>query len=112
MGFRENLKTELNFSGLLVRELAVKSGIKKKALDKYLMENGSNPSAAAACKIAAALGVSVEYLVTGEETTQPKTILSLDLHTRELISISTGMDSHSRGMLLDIARVIHRNALS
>ena len=75
MGFRDNLKNELNFSGMLVKELAAVSGIQKRALDSYLLqENASMPPADTAVKIAQALGVTVEYLVTGEETTLPNDI--------------------------------------
>jgi transcriptional regulator with XRE-family HTH domain len=67
MGFRENLKEELKESGMLVKELAVASGVKKTTIDGYLKGNGYKPSAEHAVRIAEALGVSVEYLVTGEE---------------------------------------------
>jgi transcriptional regulator with XRE-family HTH domain len=72
MEFRDNLKQELNFSGMLVKELAAASGVPKRALDTYLLcENASMPPADTAVKIARALGVSVEYLVTGKETALP-----------------------------------------
>ena len=75
MGFRDNLKNELNFNGLLVKELAAVSGIQKRALDTYLLnENASMPPADTAVRIARALGVTVEYLVTGEETVLPNDI--------------------------------------
>jgi transcriptional regulator with XRE-family HTH domain len=65
MGFRENLKAELLFRDIRVKELAAMSGIKKTTLDCYLKENGYTPSVEAAFKIASALGVPLEYLVTG-----------------------------------------------
>ena len=72
MGFRDNLKQELNFSGMLVKELATASGVKKRALDTYLLcENASMPPADIAVKIANVLGVTVEYLVTGKDTNIP-----------------------------------------
>ena len=75
MGFRENLKKELNLSGMLVKELAAAAGVQKRALDTYLLsENASIPLADTAVNIARALGVSVEYLVTGEETALPHDI--------------------------------------
>ena len=75
MGFRENLKQELNFSGMLVKELAAASGVHKRALDTYLLsKNASIPPVDAAVSIARALGVSVEYLVTGENITLPPDI--------------------------------------
>jgi transcriptional regulator with XRE-family HTH domain len=67
MGFRENLKAELAYRDILVKELAVLSGINRRTIDNYLREDGSMPSAEAAVRIARALGVTVEYLITGHE---------------------------------------------
>jgi transcriptional regulator with XRE-family HTH domain len=67
MGFKENLKSELLYSGMLVKELAAKSGVNKYSLDNYLNKRGQIPSVEAAVKIAHALGVTVEYLATGTE---------------------------------------------
>jgi len=70
MGFRENLKSQLEYSGILVKELAALSGVKKKTIDSYLGIRSYMPSADAAVAIAQALGVSVEYLVTGKDAKQ------------------------------------------
>jgi transcriptional regulator with XRE-family HTH domain len=67
MGFRENLKEQLQFSGMYVKELADLSGVKKKTIDGYLNAHEYSPSAENAVKIARVLGVSVEYLVTGRD---------------------------------------------
>jgi len=67
MGFKENLKSELVYSGMLVKELAALSGINKRTIDNYLNTHNCIPSADAAVRIAGALGVTVEYLITGEE---------------------------------------------
>jgi len=67
MGFKENLKSELIYSGLLVKELASLSGVNKRTIDNYLNTHNSMPSADAAVRIAGALGVTVEYLITGRE---------------------------------------------
>jgi len=72
MGFRENLKSELTYSGILVKELAAKSGVNKYSIDNYLNKRGQTPSVEVAVKIAQALGVSVEYLVTGKEGNRRK----------------------------------------
>lgn len=66
MGFKENLKFELSRRGMLVKELSQKSGINQGSLSNYLRESSSIPSADVAVKIAKALGVTVEYLVTNE----------------------------------------------
>jgi transcriptional regulator with XRE-family HTH domain len=67
MGFKENLKSELAYQDIMVKELAALSGIGKPTLDNYLNVRSYMPPADVAVKIASALGVSVEYLVTGEE---------------------------------------------
>lgn len=66
MGFKENLKDEIAYHGLMVKEVANKAGLQPSSLSNYLRENSSIPSADIAVKIARALNVSVEYLVTGE----------------------------------------------
>ncbi|MCL2880079.1 MAG: helix-turn-helix domain-containing protein [Treponema sp.] len=65
--FAERLRSEIEYIGLNQNEFAAKTGIKKRALDTYLGPQQSMPPADTAVKIAAALGVSVEYLVTGRE---------------------------------------------
>lgn len=68
MGFNEYLKSELEYLGMPVKELAHLTGIPKQTIDKYLLSNGSMPPADKAVIIAQKLGVSVEYLVTGKKT--------------------------------------------
>lgn len=65
MSFRDTLKSELIYQGILVKELSLKTGISKRTLDNYLREKSSTPPADIAVKIADALNVSVEYLVNG-----------------------------------------------
>ena len=57
MGFRENLKSELSYSGLRVKELAAQAGLKKHIIDNYLSVRSRMPSADAAVRIARVLGV-------------------------------------------------------
>ena len=68
--FSRRLRSEIDYIGLNRKEFAAKAGIKKRALDAYLGQQQSIPPADAAVKIAAALDVSVEYLVTGKEYRQ------------------------------------------
>ncbi len=74
MGFRENLKDELKYQDMRVKELADKTGISKRAIDHYLAEKHTEPTAETALKIAQVLGVSVEYLVTGKNVSIPNDI--------------------------------------
>lgn len=68
MGFGENLHKELEFQDIQIKELAQKTGISKNTLDKYLSGKMVQPSVENAVKIAESLGVSVEYLVKGSNT--------------------------------------------
>jgi transcriptional regulator with XRE-family HTH domain len=65
MPFAENLRYELDYQNMVVKELAVKTGINLNTLNHYLSGRKSIPPADVAVKIASALGVTVEYLVTG-----------------------------------------------
>jgi transcriptional regulator with XRE-family HTH domain len=64
--FSKRLRSEIEYIGLNQKEFAAKTGIKKRTLDTYLRAQQSMPPADTAVKIASALGVSVEYLVTGK----------------------------------------------
>ena len=72
MGFRENLKEELTYQDITVKELASRTGISKHTIDHYLTKNGSQPQVELAVKIAQALNVSVEALVLGKDYDVPK----------------------------------------
>ena len=65
--FKANLRAELDFLDLTVKELSAKTGIAKGTLDCYLGARASMPPADIAVKIANALGVTVEYLINGKE---------------------------------------------
>jgi len=93
------LRQELAYNGMLVKELAHLSGVHKRTLDTYLREKASMPPADAAVAIARALGVSVEYLVTGEESMFPKDIRQI---SRNLLKLN-GKD---RKLMASIVRVL------
>jgi len=102
MGFRENLKEQLSFSGMYVKELAALSGVKKKTIDTYLNVHNCMPSADAAVAIAQALGVSVEYLVTGKDAK-----LKTDQYPTEakvVAEITAQMEKKNRKMAVAIIK--------
>jgi len=76
MSFNEHLKGELEYKGMLVKELAYATGIPKQTIDKYLLTGGTMPPADKAVAIARALGVTVEYLITGNKIPAKKTLNS------------------------------------
>lgn len=67
VSFADRLRAEIEYQGMLQKELAFKAGIKKRALDMYLGSQSSMPPADVAVRLAKVLGVTVEYLVTGEK---------------------------------------------
>lgn len=68
MDFADRLRAEIEYSGMLQKELAAKAGIKKRALDMYIGAQKSMPPADVAVRLAKALGVTVEYLVEGRDS--------------------------------------------
>lgn len=64
--FANRLKEEIEYLGLTRKELAFKADIKLRALAMYLGTQNSMPPADVAVRLARALNVTVEYLVTGE----------------------------------------------
>jgi len=68
MDFRENLEFALDSKGMKHVDLAEKSGISIRTLDNYFKDyKPVMPKADTAVKIAQAVGVTVEELVTGNK---------------------------------------------
>jgi transcriptional regulator with XRE-family HTH domain len=72
--FRRILREELDYQGLTVKELAAKSHVPKGAIDSYLGKQASMPPADTAARIADALGVTVKYLLTGQDKNEENTM--------------------------------------
>ena len=106
MGFRENLKSQLEYSGMLVKELADRSGVKKKTLDSYLGNRGYIPSAEAAVSIAKALGVSVEFLVLGTDSVNDRPVSTLPEDIKELMQAAEHLNVKDRFVLINLARLL------
>jgi transcriptional regulator with XRE-family HTH domain len=104
MTFRENLKSELSYKNIIVKELAVMTGISKSTLDNYLNVRGYIPSAEAAVKIASALGVTVEYLITGEDI--PHVRASHGPEIKELILNFKQLNEDDRKLVKDIIELL------
>ena len=104
MGFRENLKSELAYSGMLVKELAAKSGVSKYSLDNYLNARGQLPSVESGQKIAEALGVSVEYLVTGMEKKKNKQLIKPDYEAWYIARLAEQLNDEKRKFIIDFLK--------
>ena len=104
MGFKENLKSELAYSGMLVKELSAKSGVSKFSLDNYLNARGQIPSIEAGVKIARALGVSVEYLVTGKEGKQEKELHRENNDAQTIVRLAGQLNAEKRKFAIDFMK--------
>ena len=105
MGFKENLKSELQYTGMTVRELSEKSGVNKQTIDNYLSTHSSMPSAESAVKIANVLGVSVEYLVTGKDS-HPASISRYAPEVRKIADQVQKMTPYERHVVLGLIRAM------
>lgn len=105
MTFRDRLREQIEFSGLTNREVAEKANITKRAIDSYVGSESCMPSAEIAVKLAKVLGVTVEYLVTGdlkmddnkarEETT--------DKNARSLLHFFSTLSIRDQSILVSLA---------
>lgn len=68
MSFKDNLRDEMEFQDMKQKELSEKTGISVNTIRNYINGHNALPSAEVAVKIAGALGVSVEYLVSGKKS--------------------------------------------
>jgi len=104
VGFKENLKSELLYQGMMVKELAMKTGISRHTLDNYLNVRKNMPTADIAVKIAKVLGVTVEYLVTGEEYQTEKFMLGSEI--RALIQNFKVLSEKDQKMIIAIVQLV------
>ena len=109
MGFRENLKSELSYSGMLVKELAAQTGLKKHTIDNYLSVRGRMPAADVAVRIARALGVSVEYLITGFENSENKGFSGLSPEARHIARIVDKFKPDYRNIALAFIETLQKH---
>jgi Helix-turn-helix. len=97
MGFKEILRSELDYQDMIVKELSERTGINKRTLDNYLSGHNSMPSADIAVQIAKALGVTVEYLITGQDTHKEAPVAP---EARKLLALFSLLDDRDQQTVL------------
>ncbi|MDR0494203.1 MAG: helix-turn-helix transcriptional regulator [Treponema sp.] len=108
--FRKALRDELDFQGLTVKELAAKSAIAKGALDSYLGKQASIPPADTAVRIANTLGVTVEYLINGQNNEHEKARLFIsNPRKRSVMRVFDELLPEDQQFVLDIVRLLKKN---
>jgi len=106
--FRANLRAELDFLGLTVKELSAKTGIPKRTLDCYLGARYSMPPADVATKIAQALGVTVEFLVTGQKTKKQNKVIGNNV--RSILQILVELGEKDVETIFGLAKVLKKQS--
>lgn len=116
MDFRERLREQIEFRGLLNKEVAALAGINKRAIDSYVGSEHCMPSAEVAVKLAKVLGVSVEYLVTGEieNRNNEDSMLQLvnqatELRARNLLKHFSNLSARDQELLVSFAISMEKN---
>ena len=108
--FGKTMRNELDYQGLTVKELAAKSVVAKGALDSYLGKQASMPPADAAVRIAEALGVTVEYLVKGEENSkETPSYFYTSPKKRYLLRIFDELSQEDQKLIVDFVKLLKKN---
>jgi len=109
MSFRENLREAIDWCGLEQKELAHKANISLRNIENYLREDASIPSADKAVQIAQVLGVTVEYLVNGIDSSKKistivtETKIENSLEIRQLIRAIKNLPSDKQHIVIKSA---------
>ena len=108
MGFKERLREKIEYRGLLVKEVSAAIGISNSTFLSYIDARGVLPNVETAVKIANYLGVTVEYLVNGDETPAEHTKSPLLAEKMRLAESYERLSAHDKSLLIKIADVMAR----
>ncbi|MBR1638056.1 MAG: helix-turn-helix transcriptional regulator [Treponema sp.] len=111
MTFRERLREQIDYCGFLDKEVASMAGISKRTIDSYVGSESCMPSAEVAVRIAKVLGVTVEYLVTGEK--ESRSMLPSDTNiynekVRNLLKHFSKLSDHDKDLLVSFAETMEK----
>lgn len=102
MTFKDRLRGEIEYKGLLVKEMSAALGISNSTFLSYIDARGALPNVENAVKIAKYLGVTVEYLVTGEDSRPTP-----DSKYSNIKEITKDLASLDEAQLAVLKRMIH-----
>ena len=105
MSFRDNLREALDFMDMEQKELSAKTGLSLKTIENYVKKDSSIPSADKAVLIAQALGVTVEYLVTGKKTLK-NDIANIYYKHEEIINVLAKLNDYNYKVIASMAKAI------
>ncbi|EID84255.1 putative transcription factor [Treponema sp. JC4] len=106
MGFKERLREEIEYRGLLIKEISAAVGISNSTFLSYIDARGVLPNVETAVKIAKYLGVTVEYLVDGNSEKSEFQELPFHSEKKKLSEFFDKLSSHDKSILLKIANAM------
>jgi len=109
--FRTNLRSELDTLDLTVKDLSDRTGIPKGTLDCYLGARASMPPADIAARIANALGVTVEYLINGQEIKKKEKSLGYNYNIGSIIKILVELSEKDLETILSLSKILKTQAV-
>ena len=98
MGFWENVESVREYKNLTRKELSAKAKFSIASISTGLAR-GSTPSADIAVRIAQVLGVSVEYLITGEDK---ESEIPASPKVRKLLELFSILDERDKQTVLNL----------
>lgn len=108
MGFKERLRDEIEYRGLLIKEISSELGISNSTFLSYIDARGVLPNVETAVKIAKYLGVSVEFLVDGNEHSSSTIINHINPEKKKLNDFYEKLTPHDKSILLKIAEAMSK----
>lgn len=106
MSFKDRLRDEIEFRGLLVKEVSSAVGISNSTFLSYIDARGVLPNVETAVKIANYLGVSVEYLVESNTKDIKKSDEQLSPNERKLITTFKNLSEYDQNVILSLANIL------
>ena len=94
----------MDFSYIGQKELSAKTGLSLKTIENYVKKDSSIPSADKAVLIAQALGVTVEYLVTGKDVKNDTT--EIKTGNKEHMDVLKKLNNYNYEVITSIAKML------
>ena len=99
------MRETLELTGMKQKELAAKTGLSLKTIENYLKKDSSVPSADKAYLIAQALGVTVEYLITGKKTKKAEPH-AIQPKNKEVLDTLSKLNSYNHEVITSMAKTL------
>lgn len=109
MTFRERLREQIDYCGYFDKEVAYMAGISKRTMDSYVGSESCMPSAEVAVRLAKVLGVTVEYLVTGEDNSKTHNKEFLEQKARDMLRHFSNLSERDKDLLISLADNMEKN---